>query len=254
MTEAAIEFFGTMDHDSCPIFNHLYPSIALEMGIPPHEHGDEDVIVKVWQHAKAVMTTKGKGENMKRDRWWSFETTSRQFFGTASMTYMVLLYMGMRRKWWPSLESTPLLDNDIPAEDKLDGLPDGGEAAGVGVEAKAGGAAEQAVDAEDLNHGVSAEGPSAHRMSTEAARKEVQRRRTQCASTMQYCCRVLAQPLNVQIWRSMVFASRTLQHFFNDMIPKLKKRETVKRLHVELAQGRRAARQVELVAKGGEGE
>ena len=203
----ALEFFEVFDEE-CELFTILYDKIVAE---DAELRADADVgqashYSKTWQKCKSMLTTRVAGETPSMSRWWSYETAGRIFSRQRSMTLMVLLWLGLRRKWFKhatdpllGFQQKPLdIDNDeaLPGED-----------------------AEEVDRAEPPEDGLSEED---YTKTTAKARTACQKRRS-AVSTLKLSLQLLCSTKRRRVWQGMCWLCRPLQVWFEDAVPKCKK-------------------------------
>jgi len=150
LVNAAKEMFDVLD-SSNELLQVFFSDICADLDDHPVDEGSEEHYKRLWERCRECLTNAGVGHAPKRSRWWSVETLARQRRSTRSMLLMLLIFVGVRRKWWRRLSETPLFDrSDKPLEEGGEPDPKGLEAlADEEAEAAPAGARGEAPVAED---------------------------------------------------------------------------------------------------------
>lgn len=245
LVEAAKEMRDSLDEHN-PLFFALYDGICKDMGRDGPDKNTDEHVRETWRLCMDSLCLAGKGSNARDGRWWSFETLSRAFLPQMSATLMLLCWVGFRRQWW-SLDACPLFrSGGILAQDSLGELA--GEATSAGGSEDKGEREGCEEDEGEDNGGPIGDGPSSSRVSVATARAEVRKRRAQCVASLQYTALMLSKSMSVRLWRCLIWAPRSLQRWFNDLLVRLKTRAGAKAVHVELAGGSLATEGLNLLA------
>ena len=128
LRSAARELFDVLQHD-CPLFDLFFDDICDDLGDNPLDKGSTDHYKRVWEVCRLKLTTTGTGHTPKNSRWWSVETLARAHRSMRSMTAMLLVYIGFKRKWWQTFDQCPLF------ADVLGDLQEGDNPDPAGLEA-----------------------------------------------------------------------------------------------------------------------
>lgn len=233
LQEASQELGQTLTETNI-LFDSMYESICRDLGEEGPDVGSSAHMASMWKKCVATLTARGKGSNTKDSRWWSFETSARDFLPQASMTLLLLVFVGYKRGWWRSLEACPLFDEDaIFCEESL-AQPGEEDGAAHIAPADGGNDAGGRDDDDVLREG---EGPTSSRTTLAAGRQEVRKRRSACVSTLMYVSKILAKPLNLRLLRVLSYSPEPLEKWFNNMITQMKTKASVRDLHCRLAGG-----------------
>ena len=219
MGSIAHEFFQVFD-EGCELFTILYDNIVSEdeeLRRDP-DIGQASHYCRTWEKCKSTLTSRGAGQTPSMSRWWSYETAGRIFSRQRSMTLMVLLWLGLRRKWFKHA-TDPLLGFQPGALDIDDNEALPGEEA---VEAD-----QAALPKDDLTE-------EDNTRTTAKARTASQKRRS-AVSTLKLCVQLLCSSRRSRVWQGMCWLCRPLQVWFEDAIPKAKKMDSIASFHQELA-------------------
>eukprot|EP00971_Amphidinium_carterae_P213177 4230939-Amphidinium_carterae.1 len=106
---AAEEFFEIHTVDSC-LWVLLVDDIIdsrPEWKFHP-ERGSESMQLGVWNQLRNELKSPDVGDDSKPARWFSLEYTSRELLKRRAELLLILLYVGLRRKWWKSWDESPL--------------------------------------------------------------------------------------------------------------------------------------------------
>ena len=99
---AATEFFGLTGGHHNKLFILMYDAIVSDSVLLSSEPnvGTEEHCLRVWLWARELALGKGIGSNTTMGRWMCWEQQSECFFEKASVELMLLLFLGVKRKWW----------------------------------------------------------------------------------------------------------------------------------------------------------
>lgn len=75
--------------------------IGLNVGSDQDFHG-------VWDRCESTLRAALEREDVKNTRWWSSDLLSMRFFPQASMVLMILIVVGLARRWWREVDDCPL--------------------------------------------------------------------------------------------------------------------------------------------------
>jgi hypothetical protein len=90
-------------------FQQLYGEICRDWGLEQSaEFGSSSHMAEVWERLKSCGAFTCKGTGVKMSRWNSLWVAAESFLANWHARLFVLYHIGMRHKWWPSLESSPL--------------------------------------------------------------------------------------------------------------------------------------------------
>ena len=142
LKEAAQEFFQTCTSSNA-LFQLLYSDLAACAGIRDAEYGSPTHEQKLWAWCQHQLLEKaGESDEVKLSRWWSFEIRSRQGHARWAVDLMLLLWVGMQRRWWRTPGACPLYRTvDAPPEVPEDAALLPGEAVAAAPAAAGDGAA-----------------------------------------------------------------------------------------------------------------
>jgi hypothetical protein len=96
LLESSREFWSMLDQNN-PLFEALFELIADDFGDVGPEVGSAEHQEMLWKRCQSMMVDRGKGNNNKDGRWWSFETKSKRFMPEVHATLMVMMFIGFRR-------------------------------------------------------------------------------------------------------------------------------------------------------------
>lgn len=229
LSSAAKEMSSLWDEHNL-VFQLLYEDICAESeflsnlpGIGSPEH-----IKAAWAWACNTLMATGCGRNTKTSRWWAWEQDSRTACRRRYLDILVLVFIGMRRRWWPERGENPLIKVLSPfADGGEDPLP--GEAPGAFYDNDVGDAEADAAPSHDA--------PSNTKVSIAAGRSEVRRRRQQCVNILHFCCNLLLRQQTVTLWAVLSVIGMPLEQFCNEAITKVKTIRGVQAFHFELCAG-----------------
>ena len=223
---AAKRMFSHTSWDSNLWYDILYEPISQEFCLL-QDFGSDAHKQMVWHQLQKLLLHGGKGGNTKTGRWWNWEQNSRDFLRTRSANLLVLLYMGFERKWFQSYRESPLNDQGLEMRpDDGDTLDPVGGLDPAGACGAAGGidpAAHDAFGDPQPHASVDAE-----RVSMEAARAEVKRRRAHCVNTLKYACSRLAVERDCRLWCGAAHVGRSIEVEFHKWMHAFHSQDTVR--------------------------
>lgn len=223
LRSAAEDFFSSTDHRNS-IFELLYGEILKDGGFDDPDAASDEHMRKVFEWCKVSLLSHGEGSDVKLSRWWAFEQTSREACRTKSLDLMLLIWLGVARKWWANPSQCPLFTQGEIVPDS-GGQPLNGENDGAA-----------GIDAGD-QIAEDTEGPTAKRMSIDTGRKEARAARSKCANSLKYSCMQLCKPLNCRLRQLLTYAPEPLELFFREATMRLNTPRGVCDLHIDLASG-----------------
>ena len=195
---AAREMFQRLGAEQNPLLEFFYEQICEDLSDKPLDQGSPQHYEKIWALCRKHLLDEAViGHAPKQSRWWSVESLARRQKQLRSMTLMLLVYVGIKRKWWKELDTCPLFTGAVGES----GEPE--PAAGPG--------APPATEADE-------DQPAAQRVSVAQGRAEVRKRRAQVASQMQYACRVLCRRRSLLLFDGMEHMTRPLEAAFGKMM------------------------------------
>ena len=166
-----------------------------DFGMPAHSQALYNEV------AKETTQETGAG-TVRRGRWWNIEERAEVKLPLRGGDSMVLTHMGMRKGWWKSFSSSPLLLEDVtpvaigepPADDEED---------------------EPAAEGEEVPEGDDPEdGPGVPGASAANARKTMQERRADSDGTLHYMARLLGKPINMKLWTGIAELAKPFRKAF----------------------------------------
>ena len=222
---SAVSEMSRMLRPESELFGIYYNEICRDFGENGEDVGSDAHYEKMWLKATSALKSAGKGFEAKKSRWFATEALCRDQRELRGSMKLLLMYVGFRRKWWSTLDESPLamvmgkplLESDgEPAE----GVPpvEGGAEAAEG---------EQEVDAE-------MDAPSANRQGQQKSREEVRRRRAKCAGHMQFAARVMHRPVSTRLWNGVLMLTEPVEERFYEEVRLVKQPDTCMKLHMDL--------------------
>ena len=121
MLASAREMFKELGCDSL-LFNYFYDDICQDLQESAPDVGTPGRYERPWERCKALLRSASKGHAAKVSRWWTIEVTGREQRPLRSMTLMLLVWIGFRRRWWTTFDESPLCDATQPLKE-MDGDP-----------------------------------------------------------------------------------------------------------------------------------
>eukprot|EP00971_Amphidinium_carterae_P331268 6464728-Amphidinium_carterae.2 len=107
---------SSLHTSGCPLWDILADDITAELELLPfHRPATEEEEHRAWDVASASLCSQPLGPELKSQRWWCFEYISRQMCGRRRQLQLLLLYVGVLRKWW-SQGRSPLLRQAVAAD------------------------------------------------------------------------------------------------------------------------------------------
>lgn len=102
LRSAAEDFFSSTGHRNS-IFELLYDGILKDGGFDDPDAASDEHMRKLFECCKVSFLSHGGGggggSDVKLSRWWAFEQTSREACRTTSLDLMLLIWLGVARKW-----------------------------------------------------------------------------------------------------------------------------------------------------------
>ena len=202
LREAARDLFSSSA--SCnPLWDMLYTAVVVERGHSVHspEFGSETHMDVTWSETLRDAAKRGGASKTRPSRWFAFERTSRSAVAERHTDMLLLLWLGCRRSWWPSVEANPLMASWKPKTED--------QCTQVGV-----GEAEAAVA--DDNEVADAEVPMAEMVanSMNQARKDATaKRQAGPKSGLQFCLHLLLQEKSCLLWKGMSSLTLPVESF-----------------------------------------
>jgi hypothetical protein len=105
--DAALEMFELFD-EHWIVFRLQYQAICRAAGDPVHIIGTPEHMRLKWQSLKHCMAFIKMGMKSVFGHWFSLENKSEEIFEHLPVLQLVLIYHGMRQKWWDSVLKSPL--------------------------------------------------------------------------------------------------------------------------------------------------
>ena len=100
------------------IFRVLATQIAREHGFSTLDMS-EDWHTELYSHALHAILRSGIGIEAQRSRWFTFESRAREARSCATTVLFILLYVGLRRGWWDSIATSPLVLHDLVCHEAM---------------------------------------------------------------------------------------------------------------------------------------
>ena len=164
------------------------------------------------------------GEMPMLSRWWRVEHRGRGLFKHgigATGTFMILIFIGWRRKWWTSLSDCPLSAAFDPSEADLgEGIaapPDSDEA-----EIDQGEADDPNEAQDEQEEGAEEEAAPVARLTLAQGREQMRATRKKYASDMRFAIHLLSSSLRRRIFVGMCELPTTTMAIFNEWLTDLK--------------------------------
>ena len=109
MSEALREFTQNMTWQD-PLFMELYPRIVASQcqGQLPLTYGTQAHMQEVFSSSGDSTVARNAGEKVKLGRWFRFSLRYRQLSPSLGVLLLALVYIGITRKWWKSVDDSPL--------------------------------------------------------------------------------------------------------------------------------------------------
>lgn len=193
LNHVAEELFTVLTEESI-LFEFYYEECCDALGDFSSDRGSPDHKRMVWLTYKGILCGMGLGDAPDRERWFAIEHLHWHQKQARPGVKMLLTYLGFRRNWWSTFESSPLFSSARkPLEEMENPNPEGLEACEDGA----------AAEPED-GHEVELDQPSSCRVSAAAAKKELQRRRQQCVGSFQFGARVIHRTTSVRLFDAMM--------------------------------------------------
>lgn len=93
------------------LFRVLASGIASDFGIQEPDGDEEEFFEEVWQTCHREFLKEGIGEEAKPSRWFASQRRARSCEQQRYSTLLAILWLGYKRKWWKTIDDTPLLRN-----------------------------------------------------------------------------------------------------------------------------------------------
>ena len=168
MEEAAADYFKNVDLQNDLLFQELFVGICENLHmINPMSFGTDEHMAEVRIALKTRLLKMKKGFKVKPARWFSYFDCAAEMEDRWYLDLFILLYLGMRSKWWKTIEDTPL-----QCSLRLDSM-----------------AAEEAVVEAPAAAASSSDGPRTVRNSDE----EIKNLRKSCKNQLMVCCAILCK-------------------------------------------------------------
>ena len=218
------------------VFRFLAERFARELNFVGGDVGSENWYEDLWILVMHKFQDSGIGTEYKNGRWWSFEQSTRQAQSLCTITLFVLLWIGFKRKWWTSLDTSPLVNTSLVCTEVLDpghvpdGLPDGGLGDGEGDgegEGDGGGAA--------VGGAPDGGAPGDDPMTMGAARERMKTERQKVASTLHYTAKVLCKDITRRCNHGIAQLTMPVEGPFGSEMTEIKTRRSSLELHQRLA-------------------
>jgi hypothetical protein len=111
------DLFHNCNH-TISLFRYLADDIAFEFEFRDPDLSGDNWYQDLWLECKRRWESSGIGEEARRSRWWSFERRGRSNRPLRGLTFMVVIVYGFRKRWWLSLDTSPLLAYGAYAESR----------------------------------------------------------------------------------------------------------------------------------------
>ena len=230
LKEAGAEIGNTLDSKNI-CFRFLGDRFARDLEYRGGDVGSEKWYEGLWVQFVRKLQSRGIGVEGKKGRWWATESSTRQASSMCTITLFVLLWVGFKRKWWRSLDESPLATSSLICHEVADPAA---EPEGLGLEA--------ADDGDDADAGAEdgegdAEGadvPAAAALTLAGARDRLRDARKKVASTLHYTAKVLCKDSTRRINHGVAQLTQPVEVIFHDEMTKAKNREQFLKVHKDL--------------------
>lgn len=178
--QTAKEFFRHGDHNN-GIFVRLFSRICAERGDQSADLGSDAHRRRVWESVQGASIFTRKGSRLRVGRWFDVFKGCEERDGELQVLCMILLHIGLRDKYWPSIDQSPygLHMHKVSSDDQV-------------ASAKV---AEERPSAEALRHAEQKATVSRSNAALSALRK-------QAKNTMDLACRILCNSFSERLMRS----------------------------------------------------
>ena len=107
------------------------------MGSGPLDYSSDRHMAEVWERCKSSNVLHKKGKRVRMGRWWSLLAACHDMQGEEVLLLLILVYVGMREKFWTSIWQSPLCKATLSQEPEPGGVEgeEPAEAAGAAVPA-----------------------------------------------------------------------------------------------------------------------
>eukprot|EP00971_Amphidinium_carterae_P348824 6490690-Amphidinium_carterae.2 len=110
-----------------PVFQVLLEGLAKECGFSVHEQLGIRETELVWERLVQSMEKLHLGERTEFQRWFSFERTGRSILGQRHLLQLLLVHLGMQRRWWSDVSKSPLIaalsEEEVQAKEGAEVVP-----------------------------------------------------------------------------------------------------------------------------------
>lgn len=107
--EATEEYFTLVDSDADELLRFLEEPLSEELGMnQPGIVGSEEGFQRLRALVRSKLLSLKKGPKVKLARWFSYFDCADDMEGHWALHLFIMLYIGLRSRWWASLSETPL--------------------------------------------------------------------------------------------------------------------------------------------------
>ncbi|CAK0880232.1 unnamed protein product [Prorocentrum cordatum] len=208
---ASKEFFALGTEQG--LWKHFYPIISESFGMmdglgqPEHEQA-------VWNRARASKTFQRMGARVKLGRWWSWFKAHEEKREESPVLLMILVYIGLRRGYWNTLEESPLFSSTSDFMATADGE--------VGL------AFEDCAVGED-------EGEM-HKVPMALSNEQLKILRARSKNSIVLACRILANRFKVRLMDGIYWVLKPCREHFGKALVTFKTKRGLLEYHQNLAQ------------------
>ena len=229
MREAGQEI-GNTQNCSNIVFRFLAPRFARDLDYRGGDVGSEQWYKGLWTQVVRRLQSSDIGVEDKKGRWWATESSTRLASSMCTITLFVLLWLGFKRKWWHSLDKSPLASTSLICQEVVDPTA---EPDGIGLEA-AEGADDDAGGDEEGEAKDDADAPAACALTVTAARERLRTARKKLASTLHYTAKVLCKDSTRRINHGIAKLTQPVEVRFHLEMTQAKSRKEFLNTHLAL--------------------
>lgn len=221
--EGANNFFQYYGHDN-ELYTLLYERICHDQDVDFEQVASDAHLSEMFDIIKDSPVLHRKGEKVKIGRWYSVFARAVDFRPHRAVLLLMLLYVGMRRKWWGRLDETPLFRQraELPPED---------------AEGDAGLADIHLPDEARPPLGPSAASADVPRTTVAQSNRELARLRSSCKSTLHFVAQLLSDGWKMRLMDCISFVHEPLRQRFGLMETQCKTQRGREEWALSLARG-----------------
>ena len=230
----AKDYFKTCDHTNA-IFEFLYDDFCAVFDLlGDHDYGTDDHMRAVFSRVKALALKAPSECGIKPGRWWNIEVRGQAFFsekGAFLTTFMLLVFLGWRRRWWTSFVNSPLFTIHTGVYKE----PGGKEVVEI---AEMDEAIEEGSGDEKELHELLGDGDAApDAVPKKKAREEVAKLKSKALHSLHFCAQVMGRPLSRRIFQGQCVLSEPLRDSFWEDLELMSTERGGRNLHLDLCKG-----------------